>query len=80
VRRHFPVVLAGDGVGSPFGAFVKHAGSFDQFLSIGHGDTSTQVHMRPYMVKILFAQIGHEYLMLGRCWRIEGALATRRAG
>jgi hypothetical protein len=32
------------------------------------------------MVKILFAQIGHEYLMFGRCWRIEGVFATRRAG
>jgi hypothetical protein len=35
-------------------------------LRIGHGDTSTQVHIRLYMVKILFAQIGHGYLMFGR--------------
>jgi hypothetical protein len=32
------------------------------------------------MVKILFAQIAHGYLMFGRCWWMEGAFATRRAG
>jgi hypothetical protein len=40
-------MLPGYRVGGPFGALVKHVGSFDQFLSMGHGNTSTQVHNSP---------------------------------
>ena len=60
-------MLAGDWIGSLFGTFVKHAGSFDQFLSMGHGGTSTRVHMLLGMVKIWLVQIRHGYLMFGRC-------------
>ena len=65
MRRHFTVVLAGDWIGSLFGTFIKHAGSFDQFLSLGHGGTSIRVHVLASMVKILFRQAGHGYLILG---------------
>src|ERR1700677_628905 len=63
-RRHFTGVLAGDWIGSLFGTFVEHAGSFDQFLSMGHGGTSVRVHMPLCMVKTLFPQVGHGYLIL----------------
>ena len=76
MRRHFTVVLAGDGIGSLFGTFVKHAGSFDQFLSMGHGGTSVRVHMPLCMVKTLFPQVGHGYLILAIDHRHDTAVAS----
>ena len=34
---HFSVVLAGNGVGRPFGTFFKHASTFDKVFGAGHG-------------------------------------------
>jgi hypothetical protein len=63
-------MLAGDGIGRTFGARVKHVGSFDQFLSMGHGDTSTSFHALLPMVRILLRQTMHGYLMFGRPFKL----------
>lgn len=36
VRRHFPVVPPGNGIGSVVGAVIEHASSFNKILSAGH--------------------------------------------
>ena len=55
MRGHLSGVLAGNGVGRPFGTFFKHPSTLDKLFGVGHRGTSLRSSNRSMKKQLLVA-------------------------
>jgi hypothetical protein len=61
--RHFPVMLAGNWIRRPLGAFFKHTGAFDKLLRTWHWHLLRSHLQNNIIVKVLSRTSEHGHLM-----------------